>query len=127
MIRYFSRNLMCPSTGISYQNPEPNLFSFNSPKGACEPCNGLGTVHEINLKKIIPNPKLSIKNGGLHLLANINRSWIFKQLETIGEKFGFKLTDAIETISEEAMQMILNGGKEKFSVEFKNCRSYKRI
>jgi excinuclease ABC subunit A len=118
-IRFFSRNLMCPTTGISYQNPEPNLFSFNSPKGACEHCKGLGTVNEINLKKIIPNPKLSIKTGGFAPLGEYKSSWMFKQLEIIGEKFGFKLTDAIESISDEAMEMILNGGKEKFSVESK--------
>ncbi len=120
-IRYFSRNLMCPSTGISYQNPEPNLFSFNSPKGACEHCNGLGTVNEINLKKIIPNPKLSIKNGGIAPIGEYKSSWIFKQLETIGEKFGFKLTDSIESISPEAMEMILNGGNEKFSIKSKTA------
>jgi len=118
-IRFFSRNLMCPSTGISYQNPEPNLFSFNSPKGACDHCNGLGTIHEINLKKIIPNPKLSIKNGGFLPLGEYKSTWIFKQLEIIGEKFGFKITDAIESIPEEAMEMILHGGKEKFAVESK--------
>lgn len=118
-VRYFSRNLMCPTSGISYQNPEPNLFSFNSPKGACEECNGLGTVHQINLNKIIPNPKLSIKNGGFAPLGEYKSSWIFKQLEIIGEKFGFALTDAIDTIPEEAMQIILYGGKEKFSVESK--------
>jgi excinuclease ABC subunit A len=117
--RFFSRNLMCPTTGISYQNPEPNLFSFNSPKGACEHCKGLGMVNEINIKKIIPNPKLSIKNGGFAPLGEYKSSWIFKQLEIIGEKFGFKLTDGVESISEEAMEMILNGGKEKFSVESK--------
>ena len=115
-VRFFSRNLMCPTTGISYQNPEPNLFSFNSPKGACPHCNGLGTVNEINLKKIIPNPKLSIKSGGFAPLGEYKSSWIFKQLEIIGEKYDFKLTDAIEKISDEAMQMILNGGKEKFAV-----------
>ena len=118
-IRFFSRNLMCPSTGISYQNPEPNLFSFNSPKGACEHCKGLGTIHEINLKKIIPNPKLSIKNGGFLPLGEYKNTWIFKQLEIIGEKFGFKITDAIESIPEEALDMILHGGKEKFAVESK--------
>ncbi len=118
-IRFFSRNLMCPSTGISYQNPEPNLFSFNSPKGACEHCKGLGTIHEINLKKIIPNPKLSIKNGGFLPLGEYKSTWIFKQLEIIGEKFGFKITDAIESIPEEALEMILHGGKEKFAVESK--------
>ncbi len=118
-VRYFSRNLMCPTTGISYQNPEPNLFSFNSPKGACSHCNGLGTVNEINIKKIIPNPKLSIKAGGFLPLGEYKSSWIFKQLEIIGEKFDFKITDAIETISDEAMEMILNGGKEKFAVASK--------
>jgi excinuclease ABC subunit A len=118
-IRFFSRNLMCPTTGISYQNPEPNLFSFNSPKGACTNCKGLGTVNEINIKKIIANPKLSINKGGFAPLGEYKSSWMFKQLEIIGEKYGFKLTDAIETISEQAMEMILNGGKEKFSVESK--------
>ncbi|WP_034098076.1 excinuclease ABC subunit UvrA, partial [Flavobacterium psychrophilum] len=120
-VRFFSRNLMCPTTGISYQNPEPNLFSFNSPKGACPNCNGLGTINEINIKKIIPNPKLSIKAGGFEPLGEYKSSWIFKQLEFIAEKFDFKLTDAIETISDEAMQMMLNGGKEKFSVTSKTA------
>ncbi|MET3024442.1 excinuclease ABC subunit UvrA [Flavobacterium psychrophilum] len=120
-VRFFSRNLMCPTTGISYQNPEPNLFSFNSPKGACPNCNGLGTINEINIKKIIPNPKLSIKDGGFEPLGEYKSSWIFKQLEFIAEKFDFKLTDAIETISDEAMQMMLNGGKEKFSVTSKTA------
>jgi len=119
LIRFFSRNLMCPTTGISYQNPEPNLFSFNSPKGACDHCKGLGKVNEINIKKIIPNPKLSINKGGFAPLGEYKSSWMFKQLEIIGEKFGFKLTDAITNISEEAMEMILNGGKEKFTVESK--------
>jgi excinuclease ABC subunit A len=95
------------------------LFSFNSPKGACDHCKGLGTVNEINIKKIIPNPKLSINKGGFAPLGEYKSSWMFKQLEIIGEKFGFKLTDPISTISEEAMEMILNGGKEKFSVESK--------
>ncbi|MFQ3174287.1 MAG: excinuclease ABC subunit A, partial [Flavobacterium sp.] len=127
-VRYFSRNLMCPTTGISYQNPEPNLFSFNSPKGACDHCNGLGTVNEINTKKIIPNPKLSIKSGGFAPLGEYKSSWIFKQLEIIGEKYGFKLTDAIEKIPEEAIEMILNGGKEKFTINSKDlgvARDYK--
>ncbi|WP_278035794.1 excinuclease ABC subunit UvrA [Flavobacterium nitratireducens] len=127
-IRYFSRNLMCPSTGISYQNPEPNLFSFNSPKGACEHCNGLGTVNEINVKKIIPNPKLSIKAGGFAPLGEYKSSWIFKQLEIIGQKYNFKITDPIENIPDEAMEMILNGGKEKFTINSKDlgvARDYK--
>lgn len=115
-IHYFSRNLMCPTTGISYPNPEPNNFSFNSPKGACENCNGLGVVNEINLKKIVPNPKLSIKAGGFAPLGEMKSSWIFKQLEIIAQKYNFKLSDSIETIPQEAMNMILYGGNEKFSV-----------
>jgi excinuclease ABC subunit A len=115
-VRYFSRTLMCPTSGVSYPNPEPNNFSFNSPKGACSNCNGLGTVNEINLAKIIPNPKLSIKNGGFVPLGDYKNSWIFKQLEIIAQKFDFKITDPIETIPKEALDMILYGGNEKFSV-----------
>ena len=115
-VRFYSRNLMCPSSGISYPNPEPNNFSFNSPKGACPCCNGLGTVNEINLQKIIPNPKSSIKNGGFAPLGEYKSSWIFKQLEIIAQKHDFKITDAIEDIPKEAMDMILYGGNEKFSV-----------
>ncbi|WP_417357337.1 excinuclease ABC subunit UvrA [Flavobacterium sp.] len=127
-VRYYSRNLMCPTSGISYPNPEPNNFSFNSPKGACDSCNGLGTVNEINIKKIIPNPKLSIKQGGFAPLGEYKNSWIFKQLELIGEKYGFKLTDPIEAISQEAINMIMNGGNEKFTVNSKTLgvnREYK--
>ena len=115
-VRFYSRNLMCPTSGISYPNPEPNNFSFNSPKGACPCCNGLGTVNEINLQKIIPNPKSSIKNGGFAPLGEYKNSWIFKQLEIIAQKYDFKITDAIEDIPQEAMNMILYGGNEKFSV-----------
>lgn len=115
-VRFYSRNLMCPTSGISYPNPEPNNFSFNSPKGACPCCNGLGTVNEINLQKIIPNQKSSIKNGGFAPLGEYKSSWIFKQLEIIAQKYDFKITDAIEDIPQEAMDMILYGGNEKFSV-----------
>ncbi|OIQ22456.1 MAG: excinuclease ABC subunit A [Flavobacterium sp. MedPE-SWcel] len=126
--RYYSRNLMCPTSGISYPNPEPNNYSFNSPKGACSNCNGLGRVNEINQKKIIPNPKLTIKKGGFAPLGEYKSSWIFKQIEAIGEKYDFKLTDTIEDIPAEAMEMILNGGKEKFTVSSKTLgvdRDYK--
>jgi excinuclease ABC subunit A len=127
-VRYYSRNLMCPSSGISYPNPEPNNFSFNSPKGACDHCNGLGVVNEINIHKIIPDAKVSIKKGGFAPLGEYKNSWIFKQIEVIGEKYGFKLTDTIEKIPAEAMDMILNGGKEKFTVSSKTLginREYK--
>ena len=117
--RYFSRHLMCPSSGISYPIPEPNSFSFNSPKGACPVCNGLGIVNEINLKKIIPNDTLSIKAGGLLPIGEQKSTWIFKQLEIIAQRYDFKLSDPIKDIPEEAMDMILNGGKDSFSVASK--------
>lgn len=116
-LKYFSRELMCPESGISYPNPEPNSFSFNTPKGACPHCNGLGIVHEVNLAKVIPNDKLSIKAGGITPLGEQKNSWIFKQLEIIAQKFSFRLSDPIENIPQEAIDMILNGGKESFSIK----------
>lgn len=126
--RYFSRNLMCPTSGISYPNPEPNNFSFNSPKGACNHCNGIGMLYQINENKIIPDPKLSITNGALAPHGAEKNSWIFKQFETIAQRFNFKLTDAFKDIPENAKQMILYGGNEKFAVESKTLgvtRDYK--
>lgn len=117
--RFFSRHLMCPTSGISYPIPEPNSFSFNSPKGACPHCNGLGTVNEINLKKIIPNDKMSIKNGGIAPLGEQKNTWIFKQLEIISQRFEFSLSDAIKDLPKEAIDVILYGGKESFSVASK--------
>ena len=117
--RFFSRHLMCPTSGISYPIPEPNSFSFNSPKGACPVCNGLGAIHEINLKKIITNDELSIKGGGIVPIGEYKNTWIFKQLEVIAQRYNFKLTDAIKDIPADAMEVILNGGKESFAVESK--------
>ena len=126
--RYFSRNLMCPSSGISYPSPEPNTFSFNSPKGMCPRCDGLGNIFQINPDKILPDQSLSIKAGGIAPLGPYKKSWAFKQLETIGKKYGFELDDPINSIAEEALNVILNGGKEKFSVNSKSLgvtRDYK--
>jgi excinuclease ABC subunit A len=119
--RYFSRELMCPTTGIAYPNPEPNTFSFNSPKGACSHCNGLGITNEINHQKVIPNESISIKSGGIIPLGEQKSSWIFKQLETIAERYHFKLSDPIAKIPKEAMEIILNGGNEKFKIESKTA------
>ncbi|MBT8285733.1 MAG: excinuclease ABC subunit UvrA, partial [Flavobacteriaceae bacterium] len=118
--RYFSRDLMCPTTGISYPSPEPNTFSFNSPKGMCDECNGLGHTYEINEKKIFPNRKLSISGGGIAPLGEYKKSWAFKQLETIARRFNFELTDPIENIPEEAMEIILRGGEERFTLDSKS-------
>ncbi|UMB60513.1 excinuclease ABC subunit UvrA [Lutibacter sp. A80] len=117
--RYFSRELMCPETGISYPNPEPNSFSFNSPKGACPKCNGLGRVQKVNIQKIIPNKAISIKNGGIAPIGEQKNSWIFKQLQLIAERYNFQLTDPISKIPKEALDIILNGGNEKFKIASK--------
>jgi excinuclease ABC subunit A len=118
-LRYFSRDLMCPTTGIAYPNPEPNNFSFNSPKGACSTCNGLGITNEVNLNKVIPDNTISIKNGGIAPLGEQKNSWIFKQLELIAERYKFKLNDPISKIPKEALDIILNGGNEKFKIASK--------
>lgn len=118
--RYFSKDLMCPVSGISYPNPEPNTFSFNSPKGACPTCNGLGVTNEINFEKVIPDDTLSIKNGGIAPLGEQKNSWIFKQIQLIANRYNFKLSDPIKSIPKEALHIILNGGNEKFSVASKS-------
>ena len=126
--RFFSRSLMCPSSGISYPNPEPNNFSFNSPKGACPKCNGIGKLYQVNEKKIIPDDTLSIKNGALAPHGPEKKSWIFKQFELIAQRFNFKLSDPYKDIPEAAKEMILYGGNEKFSVNSKTLgvkRDYK--
>jgi excinuclease ABC subunit A len=127
-VRYFSRSLMCPTSGISYPNPEPNNFSFNSPKGMCSTCKGLGELHEVNIHKIVPDTSLSIKQGALVPHGAQKSNWVFKQLELIAERFDFKLSDPFESIPEAAKEMIFHGGNEKFEVESKTLgitRSYK--
>ncbi len=127
-IRYFSRNLMCPTTGISYALPEPNTFSFNSPKGACNKCNGLGRISEIDLSKLIPDPKLSVKKGGITALGEFKNSWIFQQIEIIGKKYNFTLETPINKIPEEALHAILYGIQDEFQIESKTLginRKYK--
>ena len=114
--RYFSRSLMCPTTGISYPQPEPNSFSFNSPKGACNHCNGLGNINEVNIEKIIPNSELTILGGGIAPLGEQKSTWIFKQIELIADRYNFTLNTAINKIPKEALDIILYGGSEKFEV-----------
>ena len=110
--RFFSRNLMCPVSGISYDDPAPNLFSFNSPYGACTSCSGLGIVSEIALEKIIPDPSKSIKKGAIAPLGDYKQSWIFKQIEQLGELYEFSLSTPIEEIEEEALKIILYGTED---------------
>ena len=117
--RYFSRSLMCPSSGISYPNPEPNNFSFNSPKGMCPKCKGLGKLYEVNLDKIVPNKNVSINQGALAPQGVQKQNWIFKQLELIAQRYHFKLTDPFNKIPQEAKDVIFYGTDEKFEVASK--------
>lgn len=114
---FFSRSLMCPTTGISYDEPAPNLFSFNSPYGACPKCNGLGQISEIDIKKIVPNPKLSIKKGAITPIGEAKGSWIFTQLEAIGKTHDFDLDTPFEELSDEAVNTILFGSDELIKVK----------
>lgn len=114
--RYFSRQLMCPSTGISYAEPAPHSFSFNSPQGACAKCGGLGTIDEIDVEKIIPDPELSIKKGALKPLGNYKNTLIFWQLEALARKYDFELTTPVKDIPEEAMDRILYGSEESLKL-----------
>ena len=115
-VRYFSRLLMCPTTGLSYQDPEPNSFSFNSPYGACPKCNGLGEVTVIDMNKIIPDMEKSLRKGGLAPIGEYKNSWIFNQLETLGLHYGFDLDTPLKELSEEALSAILYGTNEAFTV-----------
>ncbi len=116
-VKYLSKLLMDPDSGISYDEPEPNSFSFNSPYGACPRCNGLGQITELDLDKIIPDPTISIKKGGIAPLGEYRPTWIFKQIEAIGEKYDFTINTPIEDIPEKAINIILYGSDEIFKVK----------
>jgi excinuclease ABC subunit A len=116
-LRHFSRKLMCVDSGISYDEPEPNSFSFNSPYGACPKCNGLGSVTEIDFDKLIPNKNLSIRKGALAPLGEYKRSWIFQELEAIGQQHGFTLDTPIHKLSEKALDVILYGTTDTVTVK----------
>ena len=113
---FFSRSLMCPTSGISYDEPAPNLFSFNSPYGACPECNGLGTVSEIDINKIVPEKKLSIAQGAIAPIGNKKGSWILKQIEAIGQSFDFTLDTPFNDLSDEAINVLLYGSDELYKV-----------
>ena len=117
--RYFSRNLMCPDTGISYPKPEPNTFSFNSPKGMCQSCLGLGIEHAINMNKLIPDKSISINAGGISPIGQKDKSWIFRQIELISKYYKFSMDDPINDIPKEGLDFIINGGKKNFTINSK--------
>ncbi|NTW24107.1 MAG: excinuclease ABC subunit UvrA [Lentimicrobium sp.] len=115
--RYLSKKLMDPATGAAFDEPEPNSFSYNSPYGACPHCNGLGTVTEIDLKKILPDPSKSIRKGGIAPLGEAKTTWIFRQIEALGVKYGFTLDSPITEIPEVAINAILYGSDEVLKVK----------
>ncbi|HRG02537.1 MAG TPA: excinuclease ABC subunit UvrA [Paludibacteraceae bacterium] len=115
--RYFSRKLMCPSTGISYDEPAPHHFSFNSPHGYCPRCKGLGFVNEIDMEKIIPDKSLNIHNGGIAPLGKHKNSMIFWQIEAILEKYECTLKTPIVDIPDDAIDEIMNGTDERLNIK----------
>ena len=116
-IKYFSKRLMCPTTGISYSDPAPNNFSFNSPQGACPHCKGLGTINEIDLKKVIPDDKISIYEGGIAPLGKYKNQMIFWQIGALLKKYDEDLKTPIKDIPEEAMTEILYGSLENVRID----------
>ncbi|MCW0483426.1 excinuclease ABC subunit UvrA [Gaoshiqia sediminis] len=116
-LKYYSRQLMCPTTGISYNEPAPHNFSFNSPQGACHKCNGLGQIAEIDLEKIMPDPAMSIAKGGIAPLGPHKNTLIFWQIEALGDKYGFTLKTPVKDIPEEAMNAILYGTSERITLK----------
>ena len=123
-VAHFSQTLMDPVSGLSYRDPAPHNFSFNSPLGACPVCKGLGTVNLIDREKIIPNPSLSIYQGGITPLGKFRDSMIFWQIDAICKKYGFTLKTPISQLSEEAINDILNGTNERLSIENATMATY---
>ena len=115
-LRYFSRHLMCPSTGIAFEDPAPHTFSFNSPKGACPHCNGLGEEAVFDLRKIIPDGSLSLRQGAVEPLGKYRNNMLFAILEMLGRRYDFTLDDPVESISEEGLNAILYGDSEPLTV-----------
>ncbi|TDO21708.1 excinuclease ABC subunit UvrA [Pedobacter duraquae] len=115
-VSHFSRFLMCPTTGISYDEPQPNSFSFNSPYGACERCDGLGYIFVVDKESVMPNPKLSIINGGLAPLGEYRDIWMFQVLKALAKKYNFSLSTPIEKLGDDIINIILNGSPELLSV-----------
>ena len=113
---YYSKNLICPESGISYEIPEPNSFSFNSPYGMCKNCKGLGFLNEVDINTLIPDKNISILSGGITAVGSYKNNWMFNQLKNISSKYNFDIKDPIKKIPKKALDIILFGGKEKFEI-----------
>jgi excinuclease ABC subunit A len=116
-LRYYSKQLMCPTSGISYAEPAPHTFSFNSPQGACPHCNGLGTVAEMDMAKLIPRPALSIRKGGIAPLGKFRDNLLFRKLQAVADKFDFSLDDPISQLPEDIINLIFYGSDELLRIQ----------
>ena len=116
-VRHFSKHFICPDSGISFPEPAPHTFSFNSPAGACPVCNGLGTIREVDMAKIVPDPSLSIADGGIAPLGKKRDNAVFTVLEAVARKYGFSLFEPVKDISQENMNIILNGSEDLIRVD----------
>lgn len=114
--KYYSKRMMCPVTGIAYKDPAPNIFSFNSPEGACPHCKGLGMINEIDMKKVIPDDSKSIYEGGIAPLGKYKNQLIFWQITALLDKFGYDIKSPIAQLSEEALSEVLYGTLERVRI-----------
>ena len=121
--KFFSKNLVCPTSGIAFDNPQPHTFSFNSPLGACTRCNGLGNIPAPDMDKMVPDKKKSIKDGAIELLGKAQNSTIFLQIEAVLKKHNFSLKTPFKELSEEAIRDIFYGSPEKFSIQIPRSHS----
>ncbi|WP_302432123.1 excinuclease ABC subunit UvrA [uncultured Alistipes sp.] len=121
--RFYSRHLMCPSTGIAFEDPAPHTFSFNSPKGACPHCNGLGEEAVFDLEKIVPDPGLSLREGAVEPLGKYRNNLLFAMLEMLGRRYDFTLDDPVSSFSEEGLNAVLYGDSEPLTVDLSEFSS----
>lgn len=123
-VKHFSKFLMCPSSGISYDEPQPNSFSFNSPYGACPSCDGLGVIYEVDRASVMPDPELSILSGGIAPLGEYRETWLFQTLKALAKKYNFSLGTPIKDLSEESIDILLNGAPEVIPVPYQFNSGY---
>ena len=118
----YSKHLMDPETGLSYEEPSPNAFSFNSPYGACPTCKGLGAIHKVDMEKVIPDDTKSINDAGIIPFGEVRDNWTFKQLRAIAKKHKFSFSTKIKDIPKKALDIILEGGDESYDVNLKYAK-----
>lgn len=126
-LRYLSRHLMCPTSGVAYEEPEPNLFSFNSPYGACPRCSGLGQVTEVALDKIVPDRNKTVRKGAILPLGTYKNTWVFRQVEAVLENFGHDLDTAVKEMDDAVLAAVLNGMDEPLHVSSKVGLSDRKV